>query len=402
MSRSPNRPAGSIPPIASLAIALVLALALAGPSLMRAQEIPAFDPGSFALGLEEVASGFDQPVQVVDPGDGSGRLFVVEQGGQVEIVADGSALPDPFLDISDRVSRGYEQGLLSLAFHPAFAENGVFFLYNTDEAGDTRVERWQVSGEDPNRADPDSAELIFSVDQPYPNHNGGLLLFGPDGYLYIGLGDGGSGGDPEGHGQNTDTTLGAILRVNVDEAPEGATYGIPEDNPFASGGGAPEIWVWGLRNPWRFSFDRETGDLLIGDVGQGRWEEISRFPADGDGSRNFGWNVMEGPECYRAADCDQSGFAAPVFAYDHGTGGCSVTGGYVYRGRDVPELRGVYLLADYCSGQVWAIWPNGEDEWGSVGPVDTGLAVTSFGEDGAGELYVVDHGGGIYRVASVG
>ncbi len=269
--------------LATCALAAVVALVgpAAGRPLVHAQDgdgTPPFDPVDFGVGLEAVAGGFERPVHVADPGDGSGRLFVVEQAGRIRIVRDGEVLPEPFLDIVEIVeSGGNEQGLLSVAFHPDYADNGLFYVGFTarttddedDSVGDNTVARYRVSADDPDRADPDSREVLLAVDDPYPNHNGGLVLFGPDGYLYAGLGDGGSGGDPEGNGQNTDTLLGSILRLDVDGAADGEPYAIPADNPFADGdGGAPEVWTYGLRNPWRFSFDRATGDLYVADVGQ--------------------------------------------------------------------------------------------------------------------------------------
>jgi glucose/arabinose dehydrogenase len=379
-------------------ILTLTALLAGGPGVVRAQGTD-FDPASFAVGFELVVDGLTRPVQMLDPGDGSGRLFIVEQGGTVRILQDGELLPDPFLDISGQISFDNEQGLLSIAFHPDFASNGLFFIDYTDGDGDTQVERWTVS-DDPNRADPESAETLLQVGQPYPNHNGGLLLFGPnDGYLYVGLGDGGSQGDPEGHGQDTSTWLGSILRIDVDSITGDLPYGIPEDNPFANGeNGAPEIWLWGFRNPWRFSFDRANGDLYIGDVGQGSFEEIDRFPSDGE-QRNFGWNVMEASSCYEVENCDASDYALPIFEYSHDFG-CSVTGGFVYRGESLPALAGVYLAADYCSGLLWGIGSDGDGSWVASEPIETGLNVSSFGEDASGELYVVDLNGGIYRIVT--
>lgn len=382
------------------AIVAMVALPISLGRPVQAQD-EAFDPQAFAIGLELVAEGLTRPVQVVDPNDESGRLIVVEQGGTVQILVDGIVQDEPFLDISGRVTSGSEQGLLSIALHPDFAENGTFFIDYTDQDGNTQIERWRVSEDDPNRANPDSVETIMTVEQPYPNHNGGLLLFGPDGYLYIGLGDGGSQGDPHGNGQDLSTLLGSILRINVDSTTGDLPYGIPNDNPFVNEEGArPEIWLYGLRNPWRFAFDRETGDLFIGDVGGTAYEEIDLFPAGSDG-RNFGWNIMEGPECYRADDCDQSGLELPIFAYTHDEGGCSITGGNIYRGAEIAELQGVYLTADYCSGQLWGIGLNEGGEWVASAPIETGLNVSSFGEGASGELYVVDlGGGGIYRVTA--
>jgi glucose/arabinose dehydrogenase len=320
---------------------------------------------------------------------------VVEQTGRIKIVtAKGRVSPDAFLDVSDRIVAGGEQGLLGLAFDPGFADNGRFYVNYTNGDGNTVVARYRVS-DDPDRADPGTAEVILTVDQPYGNHNGGHLAFGPDGYLYVGLGDGGSGGDPHGHGQNTETLLGAILRLDVSGS---SGYTIPNDNPFAGGGGggnggsggAPEIWAYGLRNPWRFSFDRTTGDLWIGDVGQEELEEIDRAPA-GTGGLNFGWNVMEGDACY-GSSCDRDGLEMPVTQYSHDSG-CSVTGGHVYRGEDHPILTGGYLFADYCSGLLWVIEAKGHKGEPKLA-LETGRSVSSFGESEDGELFLVDIGAG--------
>jgi glucose/arabinose dehydrogenase len=376
--------------VGHLALAVAVALALAGRSGTAARE-----SGVSAFDLELVADGFDQPVQVVDAGDGSGRLFVVEQPGRIRIVRDGQVLPEPFLDLSDLVSCCGERGLLSVAFHPDFATSGDLFVDYTDTNGDTVVARYQVSTADPNRADPASAEVILSVDQPAANHNGGLLLFGPqDGYLYIGLGDGGGGNGQ--NGQDLSTLLGKILRIDVDKASSSLPYSIPPDNPFVDQPEArPEIWAYGVRNPWRFSFDRVTGDLWIGDVGSATYEEVNEQPAASPGGENYGWDVMEGRECRAAGGCDA--FVAPVSGFDHDEG-CVVTGGYVYHGTGMPELEGIYLFADYCSGRVWGLVQEAGATWTRLDPVETGLRISSFGEDAAGELYVVDIQGAIYRL----
>ena len=374
----------------ALALALAVALALAGRSGTAARESGVFD-----FDLELVADGFDQPVQVVDAGDGSGRLFVVEQPGRIRIVQDGQVLPEPFLDLSDLVSCCGERGLLSVAFHPDYANSGDLFVDYTDTNGDTVVARYQVSTTDPNRADPASAEVILSVDQPAANHNGGLLLFGPqDGYLYIGLGDGGGGNGQ--NGQDLSTLLGKILRIDVDRTSAGLLYSIPPDNPFVDQPEArPEIWAYGVRNPWRFSFDRLTGDLWIGDVGSATYEEVNEQPAASPGGENYGWDVMEGRECRAEGGCDA--FVAPVSGFDHDEG-CVVTGGYVYHGTRMPELEGIYLFADYCSGRVWGLVRDAGATWTRLEPVETGLRISSFGEDATGELYVVDIQGAIYRL----
>ena len=359
------------------------------------------DLSTFSVTLEPLTSGFEQPLGVVQPDDGTGRLFVVEQPGRVQVVSDGVISPEPFLDITDRVgSDGSEQGLLSIAFHPAYADNGLFYVNYTDLEGDSVIARYAVTA-DPAVADPDSEQVLMRVDQPYPNHNGGLVLFGPDGYLYAGFGDGGSGGDPEGNAQDLGTVLGKMLRLDVD--PETVTadepYLIPADNPFVGQAGArPEIWSYGLRNPWRFSFDRETADLWIADVGQGAWEEVNVQPADSPGGENYGWVIREGAHCYpEGEDCATEGLVDPVAEYGHDLG-VSVTGGYVYRGEAVPDLAGIYLFADFGTGLVWGTAPDG-DGWATSEPVETGLNISAFGEDVTGELYVTAFDGTLYRVA---
>ena len=342
--------------------------------------------------LEVVVSGLDNPVHLTAPA-GDARLFIVEQPGRIRVFRNGRLLDEPFLDIVSRVGSGGERGLLSMAFHPRYAENGYFFVNYTDRAGDTQIERYRVSG-DADRADGGSAKTILTIDQPYSNHNGGHILFGPDGMLYVGTGDGGGGGDPQGNGQNLQALLGKILRIDVDT---GDPYAVPADNPFASGTGAQrrEIWAVGLRNPWRMAFD--DGVLYIADVGQNQWEEINVAPA-GQGGLNYGWNIMEGAHCYRASSCDRSGLLEPALEYDHGDG-CSVTGGLVYRGSRFPGLSGHYFYADYCEGWVRSFrYADGavrdRREWGFG---DHGQ-VLSFGADAEGELYVLTAGGDVLRM----
>jgi glucose/arabinose dehydrogenase len=352
-------------------------------------------PAAEGLRLQVVAEGFDQPLYLTAPA-GDPRLFVVEQTGRVRIVRDGQIAATPFIDLSSRISCCGERGLLSLAFHPAYASTGFFYVDYTDRNGDTRVERYHVSA---NRdvADPASAQLVLSVPQPYSNHNGGLLLFGPDGNLYIGLGDGGGGGDPQGNGQNPASLLAKILRINVDGA---QPYTIPAGNPFVGQAGKrPEIWLMGVRNPWRFSFDRAAGLLYLADVGQNAWEEVDVLPAT-QGGLNLGWNTMEATHCYNASGCSSAGLTQPVLEYGHGDG-CSVTGGYVYRGSAVPGLRGLYFYSDYCNGWVRSFRWDGtraadQRAWdvGSIG------SVTSYGEDSRGELYITSSNGRLYRFAA--
>jgi glucose/arabinose dehydrogenase len=384
-----------IAPSISLVLAAVLPVLTPG---VAAQEAPT----PLNIGLEPVVGGFERPVFLAEPDDGTGRHFVVEQPGRIRIVEDGELAAEPFLDITDRVEFGGEQGLLSVAFHPDYVENGEFFVGYTAQsgegAGDNTVARFRVADDDPDRADPASEEILLAVSDPYPNHNGGLVAFGPDGYLYVGMGDGGAGGDPQGNAQNRETLLGDILRIDVDNAEADVPYAIPDDNPFAGGdGGRPEIWASGLRNPWRFSFDRKTGDLWIADVGQNWIEEINVQQASEDGGANFGWDVLEGTACYSDDECDPDPFVPPVAEYTHDVG-CSVTGGYVYRGNEIAELDGVYLFGDYCSGLVWGLEPNEAGAWDTLGPVETGLNISSFAEDLAGNVYLLASDGVVYRL----
>jgi glucose/arabinose dehydrogenase len=396
MHRSPSNPFRALP-------ALLLIALLGAPALAAGQGTPAtWDPAGFgaSITLTEIVSGLSSPTGIVDPGDGSGRLFIVEQTGTIRVLEGGALRDEPFLDLSDQVSGGSEQGLLGLAFHPAYAENGQFFVDYTDRDGNTIVARYRVSADDPARADAGGGEQILFVEQPYRNHNGGQIAFGPDGFLFIALGDGGSGGDPENNGQDPTTLLGSILRIDIDAAEGDRAYGIPADNPFADGtAGAPEVYIYGLRNPWRFSFDRDTGDLYIADVGQNAIEEVTMLPAGEQAGANLGWNTMEGSTCYRDANCDPAGTVLPVAEYGHEFG-CSVTGGYVVRGGLIPALEGVYLFADYCSGLIWGTARDADGAWRTSDPIETGLNISSFGQGPAGEIYVVDLNGSVYQIVA--
>jgi glucose/arabinose dehydrogenase len=341
------------------------------------------------------------PVYATSPPGDTLRLFVVEQGGLVRVLRRDSLLATPFLDLRGKIAAGGERGLLSLAFHPQYAANGRFYVYFTDPNGDIRIVRYLVSAADSNVADPLSADTVLAVAHPgQSNHNGGQLQFGPDGKLYAGLGDGGSGGDPDGNGQDRHALLGKLLRLDVDGA---SGYTIPATNPFQSDTtAAPEIWALGVRNPWRFSFDRQTGDLYIGDVGQGAWEEVDVQPAASAGGVNYGWVVMEGRHCYPPGTntCNQTGLTLPVIEYDH-PAGCSITGGYVYRGTRVPMLSGQYLYADYCTHFVRSFVYSGgqatqQRNW--TPQLDPGGNVSSFAQDQRGELYILTLGGSLYRV----
>ena len=380
-----------------LALALPASLSAAcGDDGPNPSEPPA---GTVPVGLQDVASGLSVPLYLTAPAGDPTRLFIVEKGGAIRVVKDGALLPTPFLDLTGRVSTGGEQGLLGLAFDPAYADNGRFVVHYTDVGGNTVVSLFRVSGDDADRADPASETIVLTAEQPFSNHNGGQILFGPDGMLYIGLGDGGSSGDPGGRGQALTDLLGSILRVDVRT---GTGYTVPPDNPFLGRADAnPEIWSFGLRNPWRFTFDPATGDLYIADVGQNAWEEVDVVPAAAGAGRgaNFGWNVTEGRHCFAQANCDLAQFTLPVLEYGHGEG-CSITGGYVYRGAAIPALQGHYFYADYCQGWVrsfrlqdgQAVEPQ---QWPTLAP---GGTITSFGQDAAGELYVLTAEGRVSRI----
>lgn len=356
------------------------------------------------LDLQPVAAGLNQPLFATHAGDGSGRIFIVEKPGVIRILRDGQLLETPFLDIRDRVrSSGSEQGLLGLAFSPDYTASGYFFVNYTDQAGSTVVARFQTSQDAPDTTDPAGEVAILTMQQPAGNHNGGMLAFGPDGFLYIGTGDGGAAFDRFENGQNPATLLGKMLRLDVTSDPA-APYVIPPDNPWAGEEVEDpqvrdEIWAFGLRNPWRYSFDRLTGDLWIADVGQNQFEEINFTPAGSPGGLNYGWPIQEATACVQGGDvCDRANLVQPVLEYDH-SGHCSVTGGYVYRGSTYPALQGTYFFGDYCSGAIWAAIPDEGGGWQSAIVHASGLMLSSFGEDEAGEQYLTDiAGGGVYRI----
>jgi glucose/arabinose dehydrogenase len=347
--------------------------------------------------LVKIADGFNELIYFTHAGDGSGRLFIAEQRGVIRILdKEYNPQPTPFLDITSKIKSGGERGLLGLAFHPQYKVNGFFYVHYSDKNGDTTISRFKVS-DDPDKADQDSEEILFTHDQPFPNHNGGQIAFGPDEHLYIGLGDGGSGGDPLGNGQDPNTLLGTILRINVDDE---QGYTIPSSNPFIGAqNGRQEVWAYGLRNPWRFSFDRLTGELYIGDVGQNKWEEINYQSASSRGGENYGWNRMEGSHCF-IAGCNSDAYVAPIAEYGHGEG-CSVTGGYVYRGALDKNLYGTYIYGDYCSGLIWALLQSYDGNWENKLFLETSLEISSFGEDELGEIYVIDHGGRVYLIKNI-
>jgi glucose/arabinose dehydrogenase len=338
-----------------------------------------------SLELVEVARGFEQPVLALTP-PGDARLLVVDQPGRIWLIDDDA--PEVFVDLRDEVVFGDEQGLLGLAFHPRFATNGRLFVNYTGAGGATRVAELQAA-EDGGSADPDSLQVLLEIAQPARNHNGGMIAFGPDGMLWIATGDGGGSNDRFDQGQRPDTLLGGLLRIDVSVPGE---YSIPVDNPFVDGGGAPEVWSYGLRNPWRFTFDGFL--LIVADVGQNRYEEINRLPIQDSRGGNFGWPIFAGAECF-SGPCDTTGTIAPVVVYDHEEG-CSVTGGYVYRGSQIRELEGHYFYGDYCSGWIRSLGPQGET-WEWIG-ADSSRAITSFGTTNHGDIYVVVASGSIYRL----
>ena len=360
-------------------------------------------PNPGLLSLASFVSGLSTPVGLEAPIDGTGRLFVVEQGGPIRIIQSGVLLPTAFLDITANIESGEEKGLLGLAFHPNFSTNGRFFVnYTRSVLGQlqTVISEFTVSIGDPNLADSTSEIVLLVVNQPFDNHNGGQLAFDPDGFLYIALGDGGSGGDPSGNGQNLATFLGKILRIDVDSthAP-GKQYAIPADNPFTGVDELPEIWAYGLRNPWRFSFDPSTDRLFAGDVGQDSWEEVDLITK----GANFGWKIMEGNHCYPPGtpSCTMTGLTPPITEYGHdAAGGESIIGGFVYHGSSIPALVGVYVFGDLSSGHVWGL-SEVSGTWQRTLMLTHNLIVSAFGQDTAGELYLVDYGNGaILRVQS--
>lgn len=383
---SPGSPATAIPlpPPTGIPTAEPSATSTLAPP-PRAGELP--DPSGFEWG--QYASGLSHPIDIQNAGDD--RLFVVEQAGLIRIVRGGELLPEPFLDIRDRVNaNGSERGLLGLAFHPRYRDNGLFFVNYTGTGGTTHIARFSVA-DDPDTADPSSEIDLLQVTQPYANHNGGGLAFGPDGYLYIGLGDGGSAGDPQGNAQRVNTLLGKLLRLDVEAA---EPFVIPSDNPFAGGGGRPEIWAYGLRNPWRFSFDLPTGQLFIGDVGQGNWEEVDWQPPGSPAPANFGWNLREGDHDFLGGDA--SDLIDPITEYSHAEG-CAITGGVVIRDPGLPEWQGVYVYGDYCSGRIWGLLQGGGG-WHSDRLFDTPFSITSFGVDHEGSVFLADYAGALYRL----
>jgi glucose/arabinose dehydrogenase len=339
----------------------------------------------------EIASGYAKPLDFEDAGEGI--FYIVEQTGLIHVLRDGEKMEPPFLDIRKRVgTQASEQGLLGLTFDTDYTQNRVFYLDYTDKQGNTVIARYQAAA-DGLTADPDSEQVLLQIEQPYGNHNGGNVAFGPDGLLYIGMGDGGSGGDPEDRSQNPEDLLGKLLRIAVSGQ---ESYAIPADNPYVNGGGRAEIFAIGLRNPWRFSFDQKTGDLYIADVGQGEWEEINFMEGVVPGV-NYGWNYREGTHAFKNEPPAELELTDPIVEYGHDQG-CSVTGGYVYRGSELPDLYGVYLFGDYCTGKVWGTLPAGQGEWPFVELASTGENISAFGQDQQGEVYLIAHGGRVYKL----
>jgi glucose/arabinose dehydrogenase len=377
-----------------LAALTLLSVVVAQPDLAKAQT----NPEAITVHLQTVVSGFSSPLDFQAPRDGTGRFFIVEQGGTIRIVKGKKLLPTPFLNISSIIVSGGETGLLGLAFHPDYKSNGRFFLNYTRRVNgqlQSVIAEYHVSSTDRNVADPNSGKVLLTFNQPFDNHNGGQVAFGPDGYLYIGTGDGGSGGDPQGNGQKLSTLLAKMLRIDVNS---GSPYAIPADNPFVNVSGARgEIWAYGFRNPWRFSFDNQKGKrLFVGDVGQDNWEEVDIVTKGGD----FGWNIMEGNHCYPpGTSCNQNGLIPPIAEYSHSEG-IAVIGGYVYRGAAIPALKGLYVFGDFGSGQLWTLQETQPGTWVRSPLLATGINISALGRSGNNELYVVDYSGTLYKLVA--
>jgi glucose/arabinose dehydrogenase len=389
-----SRPRTPARRVLSAAVALLAAVGLV------AGLAPTPTQAAISLRFTTIASGIPRPVALANAGDGSGRLFVVEQAGRVRVITKaGNLRAAPFLDIRGRVSCCGERGLLGIAFHPRYENNGRFYLSYTDTGGALVVGEYRRSSSDRNRASTSERRIIRIPHPGYANHNGGQIAFGPDGYLYIGTGDGGGGGDPDGNAQDRRSLLGKILRIAPNVSSSTPAYRIPSGNPYATHATyRGEIWSYGLRNPWRFSFDRKTGSLWIADVGQNKYEEVNRAlkPNGAGKGKNFGWDRFEGRVCFEGP-CDTAGLTFPLAVYAHGANGCSVTGGYVYRGSRYPVLAGRYLFGDYCSGRIWSVRAGGDARQSPVLLRDTGMSISAFGEAENGTLYVLDYGNGRVR-----
>jgi glucose/arabinose dehydrogenase len=353
--------------------------------------------GAVSVTLTSVATGLTAPLDIESARDNTGRLFVVQQGGQIRILQNGAVLSTPFLDLSSKVTSGSETGLLGLTFHPNYSQNRKFYVNYTQTIGgqlQTVIAEFQVSAGYANIADPNTERDLLIVNQPFANHNAGQLAFGSDGFLYFGLGDGGNGGDPLRNGQNLQTLLGKMLRIDVNNTSTGKPYAIPADNPFVSGGGQPEIYAYGFRNPWRFSFDATSGRLFVADVGQDAYEEIDLVTK----GANYGWNVMEGSHCYNpSTGCNMTGLTPPIHDYPR-SDGTTVIGGFVYRGTAIANLPGAYVFGDFGSGKIWMLRENPTNTWTRTELLNTGRSIASFGQDQSGELYVVDYAGNLLQL----
>ena len=351
------------------------------------------------LALDLIAAGFSSPLDLEQPDDGSGRLFVVEQGGKIRILQNGTIASQPFLDIGSKITTGGEMGLLGVTFHPNFASSRKFYVnYVRNPSGQIQsvIAEYTVPAATPNQTDVTSERILLTVDQigNFSNHKAGQLAFGADGFLYFGLGDGGSGGDPFGHGQSKQTLLGKLLRIDVDHPSGGLPYGIPTDNPFATSGGLPEIYAYGFRNPWRFSFDRPTERLFLADVGQDAFEEVDIVEKGG----NYGWNIMEAGHCYSpVTGCNMTGLTLPITEYSHSEGN-AVIGGYVYHGTSITNLQNTYIFGDLGTGKVWGLQETSPGNWTRTLLATTGKTISSFGQDQSGELYLVDYSGGLFKI----
>ncbi len=383
--------------LARFAFALAITLALLFPGCGGTTFSPPNPP--VAITAQQLVSGLSSPLGLEQPGDGSGRLFVVEQGGAIKIIQNGALLPRPFLDIGSKIINGGEMGLLGLTFHPGFTQNHKFYVNYVRSLGgqiQSVIAEYRVSDKDPNLADSESERILLTVNQVgnFPNHKAGQLAFGPDGFLYFGLGDGGSEGDPFGNGQNTQTLLGKMMRIDVNHTSPGLQYAIPPDNPFAAGGGLPEIYAFGFRNPWRFSFDRATGRLFAGDVGQDNFEEVDIVQKGG----NYGWSIMEGLHCFNPpTGCNMAGLTLPIAEYSHAEGD-AIIGGFVYHGSALQGLQGAYIFGDLGTGKIWKLVETSPNQWTRTLLAQTGVMISSFGQDRNGELYVVDFNGRVLKI----
>jgi glucose/arabinose dehydrogenase len=386
-------------PGTALTVITILVLAACGGSSTSPgpSPTPTPTPGPVSASLVQFVTGLNQPVALEIADGGSGRMFAVEQRGTIQIISGGAIAGPPFLDITSKVNfDGNEQGLLGVTFHPNFAQTPRFYVnYDRPSSGQmqTVIAEYQV-GANPNQVDPASERILLTADQPFPNHKAGQLAFGSDGFLYFGLGDGGSGGDPLGNGQNTQTLLGKMMRIDVDHTSGSLNYAIPFDNPFVNGGGLPEIWAIGFRNPWRFSFDRPTGRLFCADVGQDSFEEVDIVTK----GANYGWNIMEGDHCFNSSSCNMSGLTLPIAEYSHSEG-IAVIGGYIYHGSAIPALQGKYVFGDFGSGTIWTLTESPSGTWTRNRLLSTSHQISSFGQDAAGELYLLDLGGSIFKIA---